>query len=181
MQQSHTIVGNITVLQHKIAELTSVLESFNDKIGILECMVIIRSHLNVPELDNMIADMTNKLEAYKSISVLMQVTAADGKEYEIKLARTDKLITGEYLKIEELMHKMSNPDVRSLKENLELMQNRLILNSLKVYGSLRTAAKNTNYGRKFDGLMISKKVKYLYYYPVDKKKTLCFVAHEIVM
>jgi len=175
-----SVISNVVSLQKHIADMTAVLELFNDKVGVLECLTIIKSNLKVPELDHAVADLTAKLESYQLTDMpLIQVKTTADEKYDIKLARTDKLITGEYIKLEELLYKMDYEESQTLKKNLEIMQNRLIMNSIKVYNSLKTAAKNTGYGRKFDGLMISKKTKYLYYYPVDKKKTLSFVAHLV--
>lgn len=178
-----SVMANVHLLQRRIADETLVLDLFQDKIGTLECLTIIGAHFKISELENAISDLSTKFETHHIANLpLLQVETIDNQVYDIKIARIDKLITGEYIKIDELYKKLDTEKMINLQKTMDALQNRLIFNSSKVYASLKTALKHTNYGRKFDGLMISKKAKYLYYYTNDRQKTLGFIAqrHEEV-
>jgi hypothetical protein len=173
-----SVVSNMIVLSSQISDRNALLDLFNQRIGSLECLTIIKSHFPVDELNNRIGELTNKFATNQIGNLPLIQIEIDGDIYSIKLARIDKLISGEYINVDELERKMQEENIIALRRDLNRLQETLIENSMNVYASLKTKFKDTNFGKKFDGLMISKKRRYLYFYTNDKKKTLGFIVEK---
>lgn len=175
-----SILSNMIVLNAQISDRNALLDLFNQRIGSLECLTIIRSHFPVDELANRVNDLTNKFNTNQINNLPLLQIDIGGELYNIKLARIDKLIAGEYITIDELERKMQEEHIIALRRDMNRLQEILIENSMNVYSSLKTKFKDTNFGKKFDGLMISKKRRYLYFYTNDKKKTLGFICEQMI-
>lgn len=173
-----SVASNMIVLSSQIADRNALLELFNQRIGSLECLTIIRSHFPIDELNNRINDLTNRFNTNQIANLPLLQLEVEGELYNIKLARIDKLIAGEYITIDELERKMQEENIIALRRDMNRLQETLIENSMNVHSSLKTKFKDTNFGKKFDGLMISKKRRYLYFYTNDKKKTLGFICES---
>jgi hypothetical protein len=164
------------VLEH--ASLSRRISIMNDRVGTLECLTILQINLKLRIISDKIKSLT---EEFTNMQIadkpLMLVNAGD--TYQIKLARGDQIITGEYITIDELI-KIADPTIASkVLANMSRMEELLVDNSLHLYRELRSGFKNTHYGKQFAGLVKSKKTEYLYFYMPDRKHTLRFIAEKV--
>lgn len=176
-EQEKCVVGQLVLLRSQFAAINELKDIHNDRIGCLECLHILKYHFNISEIERKISAM-HRLFVEKEIfnMPLLRTVSKDGIKYAISIARMDKVVTGEFESIEDLLAKLNPEEAISLSGNLDILEERLLLNSMLVYDSLITSAKLSAFGKKFRGLIVSKKRKYLYHYVPDKKHVLGFVA-----
>jgi hypothetical protein len=171
------IVANMAALQSQLIAVGDALRLNRDKVGKLECLLIIGHHFNVSDISRRCQALHAALSAEGLLAQpLLRVVTRDGHKYSIIISRIDKLVTGEYETIENILSNMDIDKAAMLENNLELLENRLLTNSVELYDSLATPAKMSPLGKKFSGLITSKKRKYLYHYSPDKKRVLGFVG-----
>lgn len=177
MQEESDIIGGLSALQSQAHNIHNLINLHRDRFGVLECLSILRYHINVAELNRKYQDLQASMSAFGLLNRPLDVVSTrDGVKYNIFIARMDKVITGEYETIEELITKMDSEKVALLEVNLEFIEERLLANSVSVFNSLSTSAKSSQFGLKFKGIVTSKKRKYLYHYLPDKKRVLGIVA-----
>lgn len=169
MQQD--LARSIFVLEEDIEQKRSVLANYKDQVGKLECLQILYSHFPIAKVD---AKMKHYSE--KSLNLPLISVKYEDQTFDIFLRRIDKLVTGEYMVIDDLLAKVDNETRYMLISNLTYMEDLLAVNSQRVFTEISTSFKNSPKGLKFKGLIPSVKKQYLYYYPGDRKKTLGFIV-----
>jgi hypothetical protein len=169
MQQD--LARSIFVLEEDIEQKKVVLANYKDQVGKFECLQIVYSHFPIAKVEAKVKQYSEKLVSIPLISV-----KTEDQTYDIYLRRIDKLVTGEYMLIEDLLEKVDNESRYMLISNLTYMEDLLSVNSQRVFAEISTSFKNSPKGLKFKGLIPSVKRHYLYYYPGDRKKTLGFVV-----
>ena len=169
------IQQRLMALQRECQVLADALSMHRDCVGKAECLSIIKTHINVSEVDDKLKRLQ---ESTARVSHLPLICFADedGNRYDVVLARMNKLVVGEYENIEDVMAKMSTDKALSLRSNVNAMEERLLANSVEVYKSLNTKAKFAGRNGMLNGLIVSEKRKYLYRYHHDRKHVLSFVA-----
>lgn len=169
------IQQRLMAIQRERVALTDALELYRSRVGKVECLSIIKYHINVSEVTNTIKRLQDSMGRISHMPLIRFINE-DGVRYSVVLARMDQIIVGEYENIEDVMAKMEPDKALNLRNNVNAMEERLLANSIDVYDSLATHAKKTGRGNQFRGLVTSNKRKYLYHYLPDKKRVLGFVA-----
>lgn len=177
MQEESDIISGLSVLQSQAHNIHNLINLHRDRFGVLECLSILRYHMNIVELDRKYRDLQASMSAAGIHNKpLDTVITRDGVKYNIFIARMDKVVTGEYETIDELITKIEPEKVPLLEGNLEFIEERLLANSVSMFNSLNTSAKSSQFGSKFKGMITSKKRRYLYHYLPDKKRVLGIIA-----
>jgi hypothetical protein len=171
------ITGGVSNLIAERNKTNRLIKLHNDRVGTLECLKILMLNMRMTVIRERIDSLTQELSEEKILDKpLMIVTGVNGENYQVKLARGDQLITGEYISIEDLVKIVNHSS--NFIANMTRLEELLILNSLSVYAELATNMKNTYAGKKYNGLTKSKKFDYLYHYMPDRKHTLRFIAEK---
>lgn len=173
------ISNTIVKLSAEKADIAQALKLANDRIGMIECLGILYLNLRARPIQDMITRLTEEMTQFQLINKPLMIVAGVTDTYIVRLARTDQLIAGEYLTIEELLKLVEVENSSRVLKNIRIMEEQLVLNSIQAFRDIKTYFKNTHYGKQFNGLMKSKKTDYLYYYQPDKKHTLRFIAEKI--
>lgn len=169
------IQQRLMALQRERMALVENLNMHRDRVGKLECLLIIKHHINVSEVDTKIKQLRESTARISHLPLICFATE-DGIRYDVILTRIDRAVVGDYEHIEDLMTKMDTEKALVLRGNVNALEERLLANSIEVYDSLTTNAKKTGKSPSLRGLTISKVRKYLYHYTLDKHKVLGFVA-----
>lgn len=176
-EENDYITNRLSSLKKSIDAQEQLLRLHTYSVGVLDCIGIMKLHMKIRELDIRQRDLTTEMEAQHIIGrPLMGVTTRSGEKYNIVLTRIDRLISGEHETIEDLLSKLNINDIDTVENDLEILSNIVIDNSIRLYESIKSSVKHTPKGKKFRGLNTSGKRKYLYYYPGDKKKSIGFIA-----
>lgn len=169
------IINNIVSIQNQESALYEARQLNISRIGHIECLQIMKCHFNVDEIERRIQDIQSNLSAKGLLDLpLMTAISRNGSKYNIVLLRVDKTVNGEFEYLDDFINRFSIDP--TLKSNAERLEERLLSNSVYIYDSLATSLKLSAFGRKFKGLVTSKKRKYLYYYLPDKKRAIAFAA-----
>lgn len=173
------ITSNISSSRFEYNNIGLRINLLNDRIGTLECLTILHMNLKLRSIADRIKLLTDKFNEAQIADIPLTLVNTNDGLYQIRLARGDKLITGEFITIDDLV-KILDPTMASkINNNMSIMEEQLIENSLHVYREISSATTRTHYGKQFSGLVKSKKTEYLYFYTPDKKHTLRFIAEKI--
>ena len=173
------ISNTITRLTTESAEISQALRLANERIGMIECLGILYLNLRARPIQELTNKLTEEMTQFQLLNKPLMIVAGLSDTYIVRLARTDQLIAGEYLTIEELLKLVEADNSARVLKNIRIMEEQLVLNSIQAYRNIKTHFKNTHRGKQFNGLVKSTKSDYLYFYPPDKKHTLRFIAEKI--